>query len=79
MTYKIVVFTGVGCAPCKALKEKLSAEFIGFEEMPVMQNMRFAQEMGVKSVPTTVVYVDSELVGTVVGNKVEEIKEMING
>lgn len=79
MLYKVVVFTGVGCAPCTSLKEKLAAEFIEFEEKPVMQNMAEARELGVRAVPYTLVYKNDVLVGSAVGNSVNEIKRIING
>ena len=58
---------GVWCQPCKMLMPKLEQietqyENVVFVKMDVDKNQNYALEMGVRSVPTVMVYKGSELI-----------------
>jgi glutaredoxin len=75
---KVVVFSGTGCSSCVSLKERLKGEFIPFEEKDVLKNMQEVRSLNIRGVPTTVVYRhDDAVIGVVVGNKLDEIKELL--
>ena len=75
---KLIVYSGEACASCSMLKERLRGEFIPFEERNVLQHMAEIRALNVRGVPTSVVLDDNEeVVGVVVGNKLDEIKELI--
>ena len=64
---------GVWCMPCKVLLpklEKLEKEYTNkvlFVKMDVQKNMGFAEEMGIKSVPTVLIYKGEELIEKIFG------------
>ena len=75
---KLIVYSGEGCSSCVTLKERLKGEFISFEERNVLQHMAEIRALQVRGIPTSVVLNDNEeVVGVVVGNKLDEIKELI--
>lgn len=75
---KLIVYSGDGCGACTTLKERLKGEFISFEERNVLQHMAEIRALQVRGIPTSVVLDDNEeVVGVVVGNKLDEIKELI--
>lgn len=74
---KVVVYSGNGCASCTSLKERLAAEFIPYEEKNVLSCMEEVRSLNIRGIPTTVIYNNEQIVGKVVGNKLDEIKEMM--
>lgn len=74
------------CGPCKLMKPTLcdwaeelegTVSFRKFEASK--KNAPVGKELGIKSVPTLIVYKDGEEVGRIVGNKTPALREMIDG
>lgn len=73
------------CGPCKLMKPTLcdwaeelqgKVSFRKFEASK--KNAPVGKELGIKSVPTLIVYKDGEEVGRIVGNKTPALREMID-
>lgn len=75
---KIVVFSGQKCPSCKQLKDALDIAGIEYELKEVLECLEEVKELGIRGIPTTVVY-DSigDVIGKVVGNKLNEILEVM--
>jgi glutaredoxin len=77
LTKKLIVVGADWCGACKALKTQLESKSIEFEYMDgdTEEGMTFCQYHGVRSLPTSFIIEDDEIVKIVVGNKVGEIME----
>ena len=73
------------CGPCKLMKPTLcdwaeelqgSVSFRKFEASK--KNAPVGKELGIKSVPTLIVYKDGQEVGRIVGNKTPALRDMID-
>ena len=73
------------CGPCKLMKPTLcdwaeelegKVSFRKFEASK--KNAPVGKELGIKSVPTLIVYKDNEEVGRIVGNKIPALRELID-
>ena len=69
---KVIV---VGADWCKALKTQLESKGVEFEYMDgdTEEGMTFCQYHGVRSLPTSLIIEDNDIVKIVVGNKASEI------
>lgn len=58
---KIKVFSASWCNPCKSLKASLASSSIStnIEFIDIEANQSLTKEMGIRTVPTTVLYNDS--------------------
>lgn len=74
------------CGPCKLMKptlcdwaEELEGQ-VSFRKFEASKkNAPVGKELGIKSVPTLIVYKDGEEIGRIVGNKTPALREMIDG
>ena len=73
MTKKLIVIGASWCSGCSALKAQLVAKNIKFEYVDADEQMEYCQANGVRSLPTSFIIEDNEIVKTIVGNKVNEI------
>lgn len=78
----IVMFGASWCAPCKALKPKitkLAEEFsaVAFAYCSVDDAPQHASEWGISSIPTLVGFVGGKRSSTLVTNREETVREMI--
>ena len=73
MTKKLIVVGASWCSGCSALKTQLVAKNIEFEYVDADEQMEYCQTNGVRSLPTSFIIEDGEIVKTVIGNKVSEI------
>ena len=81
----IIDFWAPWCGPCKALTpvlEELSSEMsdsVGVYKVNVDDNTELAQQHGVQSIPTLLVYKNGALSETIVGLKTkDELVEIVN-
>lgn len=67
------------CKNCGPYKEALKQEGIEFESVDADDdsNIEFLTKNAVRSLPTSLVFEDGKLIGRVVGNKVNELKEIL--
>ena len=72
---KVIVVGADWCSACKALKTQLESKSIEFEYMDgdTEEGMTFCQYHGVRSLPTSLIIEDNDIVKIVVGNKASEI------
>lgn len=75
MTKKLIVIGSSWCPGCTALKTQLVAKNIEFEYVDADEQMEYCQRYGVRSLPTSFIVEDNEIVKTIIGNKVSEIME----
>ena len=82
----VIKFSTPECGPCRMLSPKFdslskSEEFkdsgITFLTVNPQENTDWLVELGIRSVPTTVGFVEGKSVFKVVGNKIEDIKSNI--
>lgn len=74
------------CGPCKLMKptlcewaEELKDKKVSFRKFEASKkNAPVGKELGIKSVPTLIVYKDGDEVGRVVGNKLAALRELID-
>jgi len=73
VTKKLIVVGASWCSGCSALKTQLVAKNIEFEYVDADEQMEYCQANGVRSLPSSFIIEDGEIVKTVIGNKVSEI------
>ena len=73
MTKKLIVIGADWCNGCKALKTQLVVKNVEFEYVDADEQMEYCQTNGVRSLPTSFIIEDNEIVKTVIGNKASEI------
>lgn len=74
------------CGPCKLMKptlcewaEELKDTRVSFRKFEASKkNAPVGKELGIKSVPTLIVYKDGDEIGRVVGNKLAALRELID-
>ena len=73
MSKEVVVVSAAWCSSCQNLKDALTRSGIIYKVIDADENMEFCRENGVRSLPTSFIYEDGELIKTIVGlKKVEE-------
>ncbi len=80
MSLVVKVVSASWCGQCGPYKKQLGSQGIEFENLDVDEssNMELLSSLGVRGLPTTLIYKNGELIGMVAGNKIEEVKELIN-
>ena len=78
----LVDFTATWCGPCKALKpvlEGLEGEFpaVKFYKLDVDANQDICTRVGIRSVPTVIVYDNGEAIETLVGAKPKKYYQIL--
>lgn len=75
---------GVWCGPCKMLMPKLEQietqyDNVVFVKMDVDKNRDYVMELGIRSVPTIMIYNGKEIVDTIIGVKPDaHYKDILN-
>lgn len=71
MTKEIIVVSAQWCAQCSVLKNDLTRAGIIYKVIDAdsPEGMAFCRENGVRSLPTSFVYEDGELIKTIIGLK----------
>lgn len=78
---KAVIFTAKWCGPCKVIKpdlEKLKDEGYEIELLDVDTNMKKASALGVRNVPTALIYEEDEKLSMRLVGKDLTIDSLIN-
>lgn len=77
---KIIVVSASWCSQCGPYKQALDKAGISFESMDAddPDNEMFLHEMGIRGLPTTIVFKGETHLGNVVGNNVPKVKELLN-
>jgi len=65
------------CGPYKRALEQAGIEY-GTIDADHPDNEKFLHAHGVRGLPTTIVYKDNVLLGSVVGNNIPKLKELLN-
>lgn len=78
--FKVKVVSASWCSQCGPYKKQLQSQGIEFENLDAddSSNMELLSSLGVRGLPTTLVYNNDELIGMVAGNKIEDVKELLN-
>lgn len=75
---EVVVYTGPRCVKCDTLKRLLTTEGIEFTSKSVMENMQEASALAIRTVPTTIIYENGEIIARFTSTDLEGIKEVVN-
>jgi thioredoxin-like negative regulator of GroEL len=76
----LVKFTMPGCAPCKALQSQLEITDLGnvnIISINPQDDLDWTMNYNIRSVPTTIGFVDNNEAFRVVGNKVDQIEKSL--
>lgn len=81
MNIAVKIVSASWCNQCTPYKKAVDSLGISFENIDAdsEDNMGMLQELGVRSLPTTLVYKDGELVKMFSGNKPQELKQFVEG
>lgn len=79
MSIVVKVVSASWCSQCQPYKKELEKQGIEYANLDADEetNMELLSKLGVRSLPTTLVYKDGEIVSTLVGNKVNELKQIL--
>lgn len=77
---KVVVVSASWCSQCGPYKRALESAGIEFQSFDAdnPDNEQFLMERNVRGLPTTLVYEGGIHIGTVVGNNLPKLKELLN-
>lgn len=75
----IKVVSASWCGQCGPYKKQLEQSGIEFENIDAddESNMELLKSLGVRSLPTTLVYKNGDTFSLLVGNKISELKEIL--
>jgi thiol-disulfide isomerase/thioredoxin len=80
--FTLVKFFRPNCGPCKELDRSLTnkdfLKEINFLSINPQNNLEWVLDYNIRSVPTTIGFLDNKEVFRVVGNKAKEIEEKIS-
>lgn len=77
---KVVVVSASWCPQCGPFKKALENAGIEFETLDAddARNEEYLKTAGVRGLPTTLVFEGEVRIGSVVGNHVPKVKELLN-
>lgn len=75
--YDIIIYSATWCSACKSLKMKMYNAELNYEERMVDDPdiMAEAKSMGIRTLPTTIIRKDGNIVETIVGDKPVSVYE----
>lgn len=74
---EVVVFSASWCGQCQPFKKALEQQGISFENVDADEHQKKMMEIGVRSLPTTLVMESGIEVARIVGNKPQEVKKAL--
>jgi thioredoxin 2 len=76
---EVIVFSAQWCGQCQPFKKALEQQGVSFENVDADEHQKKMIQLGVRSLPTTLVMEDGVEVARITGNKPQEVKKALEG